>query len=296
MRYATPHAFKAALEDRLRNRVTSSHDLNRLRQLVVYDRFLCRILTEVDLEMVLKGGVVLELRLPIARATKDIDLRAKGRPQDLLEALQRAARSTIDPLRFEVSVDPKHPAIEADGMIYDGLRFRVACTLAGKVYGRRFGLDVAFADPIYGGAPETLPASTWFAFADLPGVPIPVVPLETHVAEKLHAYTLPRTRPNSRLKDLPDLALLSMVRTVDAAALRDGIRLTFEHRNTHAVPLGLPDPPAEWCARYPRFAQGARLPWESLGDVLARARSFLDPMLAGGNGRWSPDVGRWTGT
>ncbi|MFK7927043.1 MAG: nucleotidyl transferase AbiEii/AbiGii toxin family protein, partial [Myxococcota bacterium] len=185
MKYATPQAFKAALEDRLRNQVRANHDLGRLRQLVVYDRFLCRVLTEVDLSVVLKGGVVLELRLPFARATKDIDLRASGPPDGLLQALQRAGRRTIDPLRFEVSVDPKHPTIAADGMIYEGLRFRVQCTLAGRIYGRPFGLDVAFADPIYG-APETLPASTWFDFAGLDGVPIPVVPLETHIAEKLH--------------------------------------------------------------------------------------------------------------
>jgi hypothetical protein len=32
-------------------------------------------------------------------------------------------------------------------MQYDGLRFRAECKLAGKVYGQRFGVDVAFGDP-----------------------------------------------------------------------------------------------------------------------------------------------------
>ena len=293
MKYATPQAFKAALEDRLRNQLRTGHDLGRLRQLVVYDRFLCRVLTEVNLSVVLKGGVVLELRLPFARATKDIDLRASGRPDDLLQALQSAGRRPIDPLRFEVSVDPKHPTIEADGMVYDGLRFRVQCTLAGRIYGRPFGLDVAFVDPLYG-APEILPASTWFDFAGLEGVPIPVVPLETHIAEKLHAYTVPRERPNSRLKDLPDLALLSMVRRMRGAELREAIQLTFEHRGTHPVPVRLPDPPADWATRYTRFVRGTGLPWDSLDDVLERARTFLDPVLTGGNGDWSPAPGAWS--
>jgi hypothetical protein len=34
-----------------------------------------------------------------------------------------------------------------DGVQYDGLRYRAACRLAEKVYGQRFGIDVAFGDP-----------------------------------------------------------------------------------------------------------------------------------------------------
>jgi hypothetical protein len=40
------------------------------------------------------------------------------------------------------------------------------------------------------------------------------------IAEKLHAYTLPRARPNSRLKDLSDLALLASVQSLDAKRVR----------------------------------------------------------------------------
>jgi hypothetical protein len=153
---------------------------------------------------------------------------------------------------------------------------------------------VAFADPVHG-EPETLPPSDWFAFAGLEGVPIPVVPVETHIAEKLHAYTLPRDRPNSRLKDLPDLALLAMVRDVDAANLRAAIELTFEHRGTHPVPSVLPSPPPEWVARYPRFARGSGLPWETLDEVVEAASRFLDPVLEGFAGTWNADSNTWTG-
>ncbi len=34
-------------------------------------------------------------------------------------------------------------------------------------------------------------------------------PCESHLAEKLHTYMLPSPRENSRVKDLPDLALLA---------------------------------------------------------------------------------------
>lgn len=73
--YATPLAFKAALEARLRERaVAQGRSLNRVRQLLVMERFLARVFPTVGLA-VLKGGLVMELRLDRARATKDVDLR-----------------------------------------------------------------------------------------------------------------------------------------------------------------------------------------------------------------------------
>jgi hypothetical protein len=36
----------------------------------------------------------------------------------------------------------------------------------------------------------------------------------------------------------------------DAAVVVQAVRATFERRNTHAIPLALPDPPVEWHDRY----------------------------------------------
>jgi hypothetical protein len=38
--------------------------------------------------------------------------------------------------------------IETEGLKYDGFRLRAEAKLAGKLYGQRFGVDVAFGDPI----------------------------------------------------------------------------------------------------------------------------------------------------
>jgi hypothetical protein len=74
-RYATPLAFKEALEARLRSAAaTGGRDQNRLRMRVVMDRFATRVVAEFEDQVVLKGGVVLELRLAEARATRDLDL------------------------------------------------------------------------------------------------------------------------------------------------------------------------------------------------------------------------------
>lgn len=73
--YASPAAFKTALEDRLRSMSKSGPDFNRRRQLLVFDRFLARIVDLFGDAMTLKGGVAMELRLERARATRDVDLR-----------------------------------------------------------------------------------------------------------------------------------------------------------------------------------------------------------------------------
>ena len=157
----------------------------------------------------LKGGLVLELRLERARTTKDIDLRLIGSPDGVLAKLQEAARRDLDDfLSFEIGPDEDHPQIQNDGMIYEGLRFRAECRLAGKPFGQPFGVDVAFGDPILG-EPDVVIADDVLGFAGISPPALRVYPIETHIAEKLHAYTLPRKRPNSRIKDLPDLALLA---------------------------------------------------------------------------------------
>ncbi len=71
--YASPQAFKQALEQRLRTASSSGVDFGRRRQLLVFDRFLARVMTVFADAALLKGG--LELRLERARVTKDIDLR-----------------------------------------------------------------------------------------------------------------------------------------------------------------------------------------------------------------------------
>ena len=125
----------------------------RTRQLIVFDRFLARIAAVFGDAATLKGGVALELRIERARTTKDVDLRLVGSPDDLLAQLQRVARHDLgDFMTFEIAPDAEHPEIEAEGMKYDGVRFRAECRLAGKLYGQRFGVDVAFGDPMFGDA------------------------------------------------------------------------------------------------------------------------------------------------
>jgi hypothetical protein len=244
--YASPEAFKTALEQRLRSTAETGAEFARKRQLLVFDRFLARVVAVLGDAVTLKGGLVLELRLERARTTKDVDLRMVGSSAEALARLQDAARKNLaDFMTFEVGPDEHHPKIQNDGVQYDGLRFRAVCKLAGKVYGQPFGVDVAFGDPIVG-EPEVIVAADILAFAGIAPPTLRLYPIETHLAEKLHAYTVPRRRPNSRVKDLPDLALLATARPIDALRLREALEQTFTFRKTHALPAKVPNPIAAW--------------------------------------------------
>ena len=202
--YPSPEAFKQALEQRLRAAAKSGAEFARRRQLLVFERFLARVVAVLGDAAMLKGGLVLELRLARARTTKDVDLRMVGSPDDVLAKLQEAARGDLrDFMTFEIGPDEDHPEIQNDGMPYEGMRFRAECRLAGRPFGQPFGVDVAFGDPILG-EPEVVAAEDVLAFAGIAPPTLRLYPLETHIAEKLHAYTMPRARPNSRVKDLPD--------------------------------------------------------------------------------------------
>jgi hypothetical protein len=161
----------------------------------------------------------------------------------MLARLQQAGRIDLgDFMIFEVTPDTDHPEIRNDGLPYDGLRFRVVCLLAGKLYGQTFGVDIAFDDPMLG-EPEVVVAEDVLDFAGIAPPTLRLYPVETHLAEKLHAYTMPRKRPNSRVKDLPDIGLLAGVRSLEADRLRAALDLTFRFRNTHPLPGSLPAPP-----------------------------------------------------
>lgn len=294
IRYATTAAFKQAVETRLRSASSSGVDFARRRQLLVFDRFLARIALEFGESVILKGGLVVELRVERARTTKDIDLRLVGPATGLLERLQLAAlRELHDFMVFTIAPDAEHPAIANEGMVYEGQRYRVSCALAGKPYGQAFGLDIAFADPIYG-EPDVAVAEDVLRFAGIAPPTLRLYPLETHLAEKLHAYTLPRKRPNSRVKDLPDIALLAGVREIEAEHLRRAFEQTFSSRKTHPLPVSLPPPPLAWAAPYTRMVEQDELHWVDLATLVRAIEAFLNPILDGTAVRtWRPSTWLW---
>jgi hypothetical protein len=68
----------------------------------------------------------------------------------------------------------------------DGQRLSAECRIAGKLYVQRFGVDVAFGDPIFGEA-DSVTADDMLDFAGVAPAVLRLYPVETHIAEKLHA-------------------------------------------------------------------------------------------------------------
>jgi hypothetical protein len=143
--YASPEAFRQALEQRIRAAAGAS-GMGRFRQVLVFDRFLARIFDHFGERATAKGGVVLELRLERARTTRDVDIRLTGPSADLLAELRRVARLELgDYLAFAVEPDREHPTIQGEGMIYQGLRYRVQGELAANSTACRSGSMWALA-------------------------------------------------------------------------------------------------------------------------------------------------------
>jgi hypothetical protein len=294
-RYATPLAFKQALEQRIKSSSTTGADFARRRQLLVFDRFLARVVSVVGDAVTLKGGLVLEMRLARARTTQDIDLRMTGSADKVLERLQAAGRLDLgDYMFFEVRPDLDHPEIRNEGMQYDGYRYRVECRLAGAIYSRPFGVDVAFGDPLVG-EPDLASADDLLNFAGIAPPTLRLYPVVSHIAEKLHAFTMPRTRPNTRVRDLPDLALLATTGEIHEEEIRLAFERTFRFRGTHSLPTSVPVPPAFWEALYAARAETDELIWRTLTEVSEAVSSFLDPVLGHSpEGRiWVPTDWGW---
>lgn len=292
-----PQQFRASVDARLSVVASATgRTINRTRNLLVMERFLVRMVAVAPGAFVLKGGFALELRLARARTTADVDMLARGAADNVEAVLVRAAAWHPDPddhLDFRVEPNRDRPTIDGEGVRYEGYRFRLIPSLAGRPFGDPFGVDMAIADAVVG-APEIVEGSDFFTRYGMPPLRVPVYPLPTHLAEKVHAFTLPRATVNTRLKDLVDIALLSEVDGHAAEGLREAIQRTFAFRDSHAVPERLPGPPAEWAAPYTRMHDEERLPWATLDEVMAAARAFLDPVLAGASGRWTAATRSWT--
>ena len=94
---------------------------------------------------------------------------------------------------------------------------------------------------------EVIKGEDWLGFARLHTKGIPVLSIEQHFAEKIHAYTLPRKGQfNSRVKDLIDMILLIRTKKIKTKKLREVIKQIFEQRGSHEMPDQLQAPPDEW--------------------------------------------------
>lgn len=282
-RYSSAASFHQALEERLKKQ-SGTHQAKR--DLLAIQRLLWR-LGQVSDDFVVKGGIALKLRSASARTTSDLDLRFHG---DKLahEAVLRAAVQihADDFMTFECSWVK---ALEAVA----GHRFRARCSIGGRAFSA-FDVDFAPPEPLTG-AVDLVPGADWLSFCAIPTPAFRVYPLTTQLAEKVHALTLPRRVPNTRVKDLPDLVLIgSMAESLSSSDFREALLQTFAHRRTHALPTQLPAFAESWRGPYSQLVVMNALPWTTLDEASRLAAQFVDPMLRDPRpARWSAISWAW---
>jgi hypothetical protein len=278
MPYATPGALRAALEARLRSHGTAAAiDLERLRRRAVFERLLVRLEHAMPGHWVLKGGMALEVRLgDRARSTRDLDLALRHSAQDGEAVRERLIEAMTDDPEgdgFEFRIGPAR-AIDADDAGRPGWRFLVDARLDGRTFAK-VRLDVV-ARPEEISTTDRVRLRSLLAFAGFPDHEVEAVDPAQHFAEKLHAFTRPyRERPNSRVKDLPDLVLLVDGGLAPSAELLAAVEHVFAARATHQVPpASLPDPPADWAERYATLADELDLAPGTVEQAMALLRRF----------------------
>lgn len=267
-------------------------EANVLLSRFVTERFLYRLSRSPHASrFVLKGATLMPLWLgDTARPTRDADLAGFGDMS--LEALATIFREV-----FELEVEP-------DGVVYDASSMRIAAIREGDQYdGQRMNvtarigpsrvplqIDVGVGDAI---SPAPTEVELPLVLEDFPPPRLKAYRPETSIAEKFHAIVT-LAGANTRMKDFYDIDRLSAELSFDAAILRRAIAETFKRRGTELpqkTPAGLsddfaasPDKQKQWKA----FAGRVRTTdSDGFGDVVARVREFLMPVLDRTAGRWS---------
>jgi hypothetical protein len=144
VRYRTPEAFRAALDQRLKTEAaTSGVALMRLRKRVAFERFLARLAATERGGWVLKGAFALDVRVGLrTRTTKDVDLGRADDEEATIEHLNAAAALDLgDFFSFEVR---RTPALDAAAGFH-AVRFTVRADLAGRRF-EQFPVDVALGE------------------------------------------------------------------------------------------------------------------------------------------------------
>jgi hypothetical protein len=275
--YASPQAFRAAIESRfIQISKKENIDIMRLRRQFTFDRFLCRVFHGEKDTIMLKGGYAMELRIAAARTTRDIDLcmkKGKGHTpshDELHTFFQNKAALEMGDF-FDFTVLPH--SLELVTAPYGGLRFPVEASMAYRQF-LKFSVDVAVGD-VWLVDGENLHSRNWLEFAGISPSDFPSITIEQQLAEKIHSYTLPRQTPNSRVKDLVDIVLLTRNFKINKERMRDSLKQTFKIRKTQFIPNELSQPPESWITVFTKLSKECELEMD-LAGAFAHLKEFYE--------------------
>ena len=267
------------------------------------ERFLYRLaISEFSDHLVLKGGLLLIcLKMPVSRPTKDIDFLAeqvKNEPAEIEHIFRSIAEiSCDDGVRFiPSSITSERIKEDAD---YEGIRLKIDATL-GQAR-KRLQMDIGFGDII-------VPRANLMEFPTLLEEKPPKLKaysIESIISEKFEAM-VKLAMANSRMKDFYDVYSLSLGHNFQGSRLKKAIESTFQRRKTT-----LPDNPLvfrpefhkdkgrqrQWIA----FLRKSRLSKvnRELNQIMERITIFLRPIVSSIRDKarmdklWNPTAGCW---
>lgn len=199
------------------------------------ERLLYRMSVSPHAERFLLKGALLFMvwGLDDHRPTRDADLLGFGdsEPDAVAAAFRQICNVDCeDGIIFDATSITAAPI--AEEKVYTGVRV----TLRAGLDGARIPvqIDVGFGDAVTPGPQEV----DYPVLLDAPAAKLHAYPVETVVAEKLHAMTF-LGLTNSRMKDFYDLKAIAARFKLEPEALAGAIAATFERRKTD-LPEGLP--------------------------------------------------------
>jgi hypothetical protein len=226
--------------------------------------------------------MALEVRIgDKARSTRDLDLalRDAGTEGTLVrEFLIDCVATDREGDAFEFRIGAP-TSISSDEAGRPGWRFSVDARMANRTFAK-FRLDVvARTEEVSKIQRVRLPGV--LAFAGFKTQEVDVVDPAQHFAEKLHALTRSYgDRPNSRVRDLPDLVLLIEEGLEPNEELLAVVTHVFSERATHDLPKELPDPPVFWADSYSTLASELEITAKTIEEAMALLRPFWAATLS----------------
>jgi predicted nucleotidyltransferase component of viral defense system len=247
------------------------------------ERFLYRLaISEFSDRFVLKGGLLLIcLKMPRSRPTKDIDFLAQGvknEPPELVHIFKSITEIPYDDgVKFITSSVISERIKEAAD--YEGIRIKMDVTLGQAK--KKLQIDIGFGDVI-------IPQAMQIEFPTLLDENPPkirVYSIESIISEKFEAM-VKLAMVNSRIKDFYDVYTLSISYNFQSDRLRGAIESTFHRRKT-SIPDNLlifrsefhsdEEKQKQWVA----FLRKSRLHDinQEFNEIMERITSFLKPIV-----------------
>jgi Nucleotidyl transferase AbiEii toxin, Type IV TA system len=289
--YTSAQAFNAALTARIKTAAkTSPYNASQLRKQFAYDRLLARLFADPAGGWILKGGISMITRLPVARHTADVDLAAKDRTiQQALADLK--ARSEVDLGDFfGFRLDPPRTLVQG----VEGVRVAVTSNIGFRLF-ERFGVDLV-TGTLMTGLPET---GRPILDLGIPGLINPdyvLYPIADTLADKISATVeLHNGRPSTRFRDLVDIVLIARHRKVAAETAKTALASERVRRGLELpMSFDVPDRTA-WARGYMTAARDVPgLAEKDVEAALIIAKALADPLLDGSaEGIWDPGLGAW---